>query len=399
VTTSFVTAHHCGETSALPGEPALFGRPCRYEVKGAFRVGPLEWRFNTFSSTTREPMVMHPPACLLHVGVPKTGSTALQRFLTDHSGALADAGWIYPDVSRRGWGHHDLAFLLGDGYPEWASRQPRMLHQLLADLAVIGRQTRRIILSSENFYLFADPICTREALAAIGFSPTAVRVVAYLRRQDEMHISWYNQAIKAQGYSGTLAQSIEETFGMWNYADRLAAWREAFGDGSLVIRPYPPGRSDSASHEFDVRRDFLQLAGIEPEAFRFDAVDGNPRLNRDLLEFQRVLNLLPLPTSSKRAYHQELKKLATLASDSDLFDDSPLLDASARRALLERYAEGNRELAVRHLGRRDLFPALPLSGLEVMDRRPGEWSGLTPEKVASIVGWLLASKVAGKEPT
>lgn len=342
---------------------------------------------------------MSQPFCLLHIGAPKTGSTALQHFLSANGSPLAAAGWAYPEVSRRGWGHHDLAFLLGDGYPEWASPQPRALDELVAELAVVARTARRIILSSENFYLFSDPIRTRDALQASGFPPATVRIVAYLRRQDEVHLSWYNQAVKAQGYCGSLAQSIAETSGMWDYAGRLILWTEAFGPGCLTIRPYPAHQSGRDGSEFDVRRDFLELAGIQPDGFAFGAEHANTRLNRDLLEFQRIINQLPLPTAAKRAYHHDLKRLTAASAGSCLFDDSPLLDAAGRQEILARYAAGNRELAMLHFGRRELFDADPPPHETAHSAAPSaHWDGLTAEKVACIIGWLLASNLASKEP-
>lgn len=331
--------------------------------------------------------------CLLHIGVPKTGSTSLQRFLTANTSGLARAGWSYPDVSRRGWGHHDLAFLLGDGYPAWAVPQPRNLDDLARQLADECRSASRVIISSENFYLFADPIRTRDLLADSGFPPGTIGVVVYLRRQDDMHLSWYNQAVKAQGFSGSLAQSIEETFELWDYAARLAAWSDAFGHDRLAVRVYPAGQADAASSRFDVRCDFLRAAGIDPEPFDFDAAATNTRLNRDVLEFQRTINRLPLPATAKRAFHRELMALTAATAATPLFADHPLLDGPGRRGLLERYARGNAEVARRYLGRDELFAPDPADD-GAGPPCGGEWPGLTAEKVAAIVGWLLVRRDA-----
>lgn len=52
---------------------------------------------------------------------------------------LGRLGLLYPDVSLRGFGHHDLAFLVSGGYPDWAAGQDRPLHMLAADLAAVAR--------------------------------------------------------------------------------------------------------------------------------------------------------------------------------------------------------------------------------------------------------------------
>ena len=46
---------------------------------------------------------------VLHIGGPKTGSTALQRTLFANRAALLERGFDYANVNLRGYGHHDLA--------------------------------------------------------------------------------------------------------------------------------------------------------------------------------------------------------------------------------------------------------------------------------------------------
>ena len=140
--------------------------------------------------------------CFLHIGVPKTGSTALEKFLLHNRDALKKHGWKYPDVSIRGSGHHDLAFLIGGDYPKWATPQDRPLEDIVGELLYKVAECDRMILSSENFYLYPRPAKTEKILTQAGFPAENVKVIVYVRRQDEILMSWYNQAVKAQGYTG-----------------------------------------------------------------------------------------------------------------------------------------------------------------------------------------------------
>src|SRR5262249_54363877 len=96
--------------------------------------------------------------CYVHIGAPKTGSTFLQQVVHDNRAALRPRGLLSPEVSLRGFGHHDLAFLLAGGYPEWATPQPRTLAELAAELdeATQGH-AGPVLLSSEDFYLCPAP--------------------------------------------------------------------------------------------------------------------------------------------------------------------------------------------------------------------------------------------------
>jgi hypothetical protein len=320
--------------------------------------------------------------CLLHIGAPKTGSTALQKFLAGSREALANLGWVYPDVSLRGFGHHDIAFLLGGGYPEWALPQERPLEDLVVELeeAVAGKS--KVIISSENFYLLPSPRGTARMLRQAGFGPGEVKVVVYLRRQDEAHMSWYNQVVKAQGYAGTAAACVAETHDLWDYGTRLDAWAEVFGEDCMVVRPYQEGDL----REGDVCRDFLHLAGLPEKAFEFPDGAVNTRINRDVLEFQRLVNRLPLEPPERRRFHRELIALTAATAETELFDDSPLLTTEERRKILDGYSGSNGRVARTYLSRERLFPEIG----DRMDSGSDGGEGLTTEKLTYILGWILA---------
>jgi hypothetical protein len=137
--------------------------------------------------------------CYLHIGAPKTGSTALQYFLYENRRKLAEHGWIYPDVSLRGFGHHDIALLLDGGYPEWALPQERSLSELIEELRKSIADCSQVILSSENFYLFPHPQQVAENRVAgevthprLSHHPACVlrtKAVSYGRRYAD-HLSW-----------------------------------------------------------------------------------------------------------------------------------------------------------------------------------------------------------------
>lgn len=320
---------------------------------------------------------------VVHIGAPKTGSTALQKFLFDNRAALDAGGWRYPDVSLRGYGHHDLAFLIGGGYPDWATAQDKPLSELAGQLAGHFAEARDIVLSSENFYLLTDPAALASTLARAGLTDSdRVTIVAYVRRQDEAHLSWYNQTVKAQGFSGSVQESLTRWQSLWDYDARLGRWASTFGAQNLVVRPYQA----SDLHDGDIRRDFSTLLGLPADSMQLPAETPNTRLNRDILEFQRMINRLPLTAQQKRRFHKELMELTAQAGSSGLFDDTPLLTVEERRAILRSYASGNARVARRFLGRDTLFeeamPAGPATPAE-------EWK-LTPEKVVYLLGWILS---------
>lgn len=322
--------------------------------------------------------------CLLHIGAPKTGSTSLGKFLAHNRNVLKQHDWKYPDVSLRGYGHHDLAFLINGAYPEWATPQDRPLDDLLKEFLDETEDCSRIILSSENFYLYSQPEKTANILAQAGFSAGTVKVIVYIRRQDEVHMSWYNQAVKAQGYSGSINDCIAETMDLWNYEARLKPWAATFGRGNVLVRPY----ESTTLVQGDICADFLNLADLSTEDFDWPEDVTNTRINRDILEFQRLINRLPLSVQEKRRFHKELIELTAATASTDLFDDSSLLTADQRRKILSSYAASNANVARAYLGRERLFNET------ISADPPGKntLQGLTLEKLVYIMGWVLARK-------
>jgi len=322
--------------------------------------------------------------CLLHIGAPKTGSTALQKFLATNRERLRGLGMEYPDVSLRGFGHHDIAFLVGGGYPTWATPQDRPLEELVRDLADTVASSPMVALSSENFYLLPNPPGVAQLLEQAGIGAGDVRVIVYLRRQDEAHLSWYNQAVKAQGYSGSIADNIGETHSLWDYAAQLKRWAAVFGADNLVVRTYQLPDAPGG----DIRRDFLRIAGLPEDGFDFPRENVNSRINAEILEFQRLINQLPLSPQQKRGAHKELIELTAQTTGTSLFTDAALLGAKERAAILARHAEGNAAVARAYLKRDRLFDDAMPPGLPPSAAR----TELSCEKLVYILGWLIAKR-------
>jgi hypothetical protein len=322
---------------------------------------------------------------VVHIGAPKTGSTAIQRLLFDNRPRLTPYGFLYPDVSLRGYGHHDIAFLLHGQYPAWATPQDRSLADLGASLraAIDSIRPQITILSSENFYLYPQPAKLRAFLHGAGMTPAdELRIVCYVRRQDEALVSWYNQTVKAQGNRSGFETTCARDRGLWDYAERLKPWQDEFGTSAMVVRDYSPFRDPGG----DVRKDFMTIAGLPCEAFELTAARANERVNRDILEFQRLVNRLPVRIPLKRRYHKRLIGLTSATAGQGIFNDSPFLSGSRHEQLVRSYAAGNAWVARTFLGRDQLFDPVGASPREGPNstRR-----GLTPAKIALILKWML----------
>lgn len=329
----------------------------------------------------RDPVSRPTRQLVIHIGAPKTGTTAVQRFFTAAAPALARRGVAYPDVCLRGYGHHDLAFLVGGGYPEWATPQPRDLESLAADLDhALLSPAPLVVLSSEDFFLQPEPAALRKLIERAS-AQREVQVLVYLRRQDHMAASWYNQAVKAQGFTGTFAECDRATAPLWDYARQLSLWASAFGDEAMRVRVYEQGALVGG----DIVLDVLSALDLDPSGLERPAAPVNTNLSRDILEFQRQVNRLPLTREQKRRFHKELMALTEATRGQGLFDDTPVVGPGERRALIARYEASNRVVARRWFGRDELFSEPPPAGPE-----PAPWSGPDLVRTQLVLGWILS---------
>lgn len=326
--------------------------------------------------------------CFVHIGVPKTGTTYIQRMCWDNRQAFLQAGILYPSAGARRGGHHDYAFLIEGGYPDWATPQPRSLDELEADLAqeLQTAPDSSVLLSSEQFYIFPRPEMLLEMLQRTGAlrhrEPT---IILYLRRQDAAQESWYNQTIKALGYSHSIDESIATFRDWWDYDANLQRWSAVFGDDAIRVRLYEEQQFAGGTLAWD----FLSAMGLTGLDIRLPAERINTGLNYDLLQVQRSINRLPLSVQRKRRFHKQMIALTLRSRGTGLFNESPAVDAVRAASIMEYYAAGNARVANRYFGRGTLF---------LEDSKGSEFGqdvpqGITPKKLAHLIGWVLTHNV------
>ena len=202
--------------------------------------------------------------CILHIGTEKTGTTALQEFFARNRSQMAQHGVLYP-VSPGAANHMAMA-LYGSDFDS-ASDLP-MMHDVDSaeslDRFRVSLEQRLISekeASGAAVCVFSGEHCSsrllqphevdrlRDALLRIF---DRVRVVVYLRRQDDFYFALYSTAVKCGAMQPISLPSAQESRDLLDYHALLARWYNSFGRENLIIRKF----------DVDVISDFLECTGL-----------------------------------------------------------------------------------------------------------------------------------------
>jgi len=152
---------------------------------------------------------------ILHIGMGKSGSTALQKGLLTNERALSAQGLIY----SRGEEPNYKASALVAGIKDWRNLPRQMQHMYrknpeaavvdyerwLSDLRnrIITTKPRKVIISDENLFGLTSPASLDRLQRTLEILCGAVTIVSYLRRPSAFYFSSLQQHIRT---SATLPQ-------------------------------------------------------------------------------------------------------------------------------------------------------------------------------------------------
>ena len=273
----------------------------------------------------------------IHVGLHKTGTTVIQKFLHDNAHMLAKHGVCFPATGRLAnsncnYGHHDLA---------WSLKKDTATHVWYGLWKEI-KDCPSAIVSSEEFEFVKNSDCF--SVITNLFHNWKIVPICYLRRQDELLQSEYNQYIKDG--SGTLdiqsfSKRIESRLDYRNFINVMVS---NFGKGSLILRIY-----DKRHLKEDIFSDFLDALGIsEHGSFRRPIGTINPGLSGRGLKVMRYIN--QRFTENPQAL-ERMRRLVVDRYKTNAFTKHSLLTESECQSLMARYDECNRFIAETYLHR------------------------------------------------
>lgn len=177
----------------------------------------------------------------LHIGAHKTGTTTVQHFFHSNRARLAALGYLYPNACRYQYAQHRLAFALKE-MKDWAKLDVPDFQAEAEDLRaeIDSADLPNVIVSSEEFFALSAARIGQLAAAFAGFE---VKILAVLRRPDELFASIYNQKVKdpKNGFKVDYARFLADPRSLstdLRFEEMLANWAHVFGPDAITAMCY-----------------------------------------------------------------------------------------------------------------------------------------------------------------
>lgn len=283
---------------------------------------------------------------IIHIGAHKTGSTSIQKWLTENSSNLASEGIFYPleltNPQISFYGQHVIPWNLLGWSDQGLGVGKKLIDSGLKELENFIHEKDTLLLSSEDFVWLKDSHICKLKEVLNGYK---IDVVIYVRRQDEATQALYQTDVLYYHQTQMFSDWLQPRIDAFDYFAICERWRTQ-AQAQIIVRPYDLIRQQ----EGDVVRDFLEvISGIVRRPLALDSPTRRPALNPTLPDFvvnmARYYNARP---SADRVI-PALKRLGLSIKIASPDKELELAEPSLRRRILGSFRDSNLKLCKRYL--------------------------------------------------
>lgn len=239
---------------------------------------------------------------ILHIGIEKTGTTAIQSFLSDNRASLKDSGFAYLESTGlpsnrkiatysfdddRSDDHHELLGTIDlEARKVWNNE---FANAFKSEIESLPSSVHTIVISNEQLHSRLERISEIKRVKAL-LEPYCdeIEILVYLRRQDQLATSLYSTALKCGHSFDSILPGVAPDNHYYNFEVLLSKWVEVFGRESITARVF--GRTSMING--DLLDDFLFYAGMSEVSMEGKVLPGrqNESLEPRAQEYLRVAN-------------------------------------------------------------------------------------------------------------
>lgn len=300
----------------------------------------------------------------LHIGTPKTGTSALQHFFANNRKLLEGKGVYYPDLGFRfpDIGKHRNAHFLS--YKKYIEKKQRdyetekaIRDEGIQKLDEAFKSHDTILLSDEHIWNEKEMIGqTLPALKShFAEQEVQIKVIVYLRRQDQVIQSFWAQKIKESSAISFEKYMEKEKYRFFrlDYAARIQEFADVLGKENVIVRCYE--KQQYQGEQKTIMSDFLQILGLEiTDEYKNSDKVYNISLEGAYLEVKRLFNTLPQFKSQKNYMMDLLKEQQALDFQELALERKKIyFSPEAEKEFMQKYEQENITVAKEYFNRED----------------------------------------------
>ncbi len=290
----------------------------------------------------------------LHIGTPKTATTAIQFFCGDNETLLNAKGYAYPRfgnhyryISEWRNAHFLIGEKSGDSEQQDFEKRDQVVQECFEKIYKLFEEYDNIILSDEGLWNAGNWHDWRIIQNELKKEVFTVKVIVYLRRQDEFLYSRWNQQIKTAFESAyaRYARSWDEMLAnvprqMVDYYGTLKKISEFVGKENITVRKFDRKEFFGGS----IYADFLNIVGLKfTDEFKIQEDIRNVSLTKNDTEIKRILNGLSENNGKYNSFFREC--LTTCSREYPDDNRYNMFSKQEMRKFLSKFQEGNQKIA------------------------------------------------------
>lgn len=295
----------------------------------------------------------------IHIGTPKTGTTSIQNFCGLNREKLREQGVLYPimnyhyerkSVNRNGY------FLTGtikENGTRNKEKEKQVFDNELQYIVDCFKDYDTILLSDESIWWATS---TRRKGLWKDLKKHSeqhnyqIKVIVYLRRQDQFMMSRYNQKLKTDFIAST--QSFDEYFADMNgrfkcvmdYRERIDNIAKSISKENVIVKRF----DRNYFYNGDLNQDFLHILGVKvDDRFQQLKETANTGISVQSGEIKRVLNRLkPITMADNNKLIKILKECEEVLPESN----TSLMSTDEVKAFMEQFVDSNESIVDEYIG-------------------------------------------------
>jgi len=266
----------------------------------------------------------------IHVGMPKTGSSAIQAFLALNKRYLLKHDFSYPNHTG-----FKQAFQTSSGNATDMFKWIKNENTNIFNIFLKKTKTKNIILSSEILFVILKENPEKFANFLHGRS---YKIICYIREFGDLIESCINQQIKNHYLVDYL--NIDNITTSFDYYGCLLKAKDYINIDNIIVKKY----GNKYFYNNNIYADFMNTIGLKlDDEVVYPEKSVNPSLNRDALELRMLLNK---SFFGKKNINQKYNLNGILAkysvdnsAESNAENMYPLLTPELRTSIALKYAE------------------------------------------------------------